>query len=132
MLIGMVVDTSGLIPVADSLVFDCLGKKIKNLFSSPVYEVKNYRKKMIEISLNGPKKICRMVIQENIAHGENVRRYVIKARVNNQWKVIAEGESIGHKRIQTFNRVTTDKLRFTVTEVVGTPDISYLAFYKEE
>lgn len=131
MLIGMVVDTSGLIPKADSLVFDSLGKNINKLFANPVCEVKNSHKKLIEISLNTPQQISRVVIQENIANGKNVRKYVICAWLKKRWKVVAEGESIGHKRIQIFTPVITNKIRFSVKEVVGNLSLKCLAFYKE-
>lgn len=129
MLIGMVVDTSGLIPKQDSLVFDSLGKKITALFKNNVGFIKNSNKKITEIALAKPQRVNQVVIQEDISKGENIRNYSIEAWINHAWKKIAEGESVGHKRIQTFEPVVTDKLRLVVDKAEGIINIKYVGFY---
>ena len=54
MLVGMVVDTSGLIPKSDSLVFDSLGRRLKSLFDRPVFTAKDITKK---ITMGFPKDV---------------------------------------------------------------------------
>ncbi|WP_259067009.1 alpha-L-fucosidase [Mucilaginibacter sp. X4EP1] len=116
MLVGMVVDTSGLIPRQDSLVFDSLGKNIRKLFSKPVISAKQLRKKIITLQLSTPKQISQVIIKEDIRGGENVRRYLIQAMVGNKWINIAAGRSIGHKRIQKFTPVNTNKIRLSIQQ----------------
>jgi alpha-L-fucosidase len=129
MLIGMVVDTSGRIPTADSLVFDSLGKKLKQLFDNPLTPSKKSNKKVVQFDFPIPKKVSRVLIQEDIAKGENIRRYSVEAWIDNNWKEIANGLSVGHKRIQTFSIVTTRKLRIKVNESVGPVNIKAITFY---
>ncbi len=129
MLIGMVVDTSGLIPKKDSLVFDSLGKKIKFQYQHPVVKLKNSQEKKILLSIPASHTISRVVIQEDISKGENIRSYVIQAYIDNKWQEIARGESVGHKRIQVFKAVNTRKIRFEIKQATGRLFLKEIAFY---
>jgi alpha-L-fucosidase len=129
MLIGMVVDTSGLIPVADSLVFDSLGKKINGLFGKPVSIIKDIHERVVEWSAPVPKKVSQVVVREDISKGEHVRSYSIEVWTSGGWKEIASGLSIGHKRIQTFEPITTQKFRFSIKESEGLVSIRDITFY---
>ncbi len=130
MLIGMVVDTSGLIPKQDSLVFDSLGTNIRQLFSKPVATIKNFNKKLVEISLSEPQSVSQVVLEEDISKGENIRKYTLEALIGSKWQKIADGQSVGHKRIQTFGPVIADKVRFTINEAVKDVAIKKITFYK--
>jgi hypothetical protein len=44
-------------------------------------------------------------------------------------EIIAEGECIGHKRIQNFDAVTTSKLRLSITENIASPIIKNFSVY---
>jgi alpha-L-fucosidase len=129
MLVGMVVDTSGLIPRQDSLVFDSLGKNIKLMFRKPVISAKLAGKRMITIRLPLSRQISQVLIKEDILKGENVRRYLIQAWVVNKWIDIASGQSIGHKRIQTFTPISTNRIKFTVQEATGAVAIKQIIFF---
>ncbi len=48
---------------------------------------------------------------------------------SNSWKLIAEGSSIGHKRIQEFEPVHTTKIRWRVTGSAAQPALKNLALY---
>ena len=129
MLIGMVIDTSGLVPKQDSIVFDSLGRKINVLFGTAVATVRNSSKKIIEVNLNAAQRVNQLVIQEDIAKGENIRNYSIEAWVDNHWKQVADGQSVGHKRIQTFTPLITKKIRLVIEKAEGPISIKYLGFY---
>jgi len=129
MLVGMVVDTSGLIPVADSLVFDSLGRKISGLFGKPIVSKKVIREQVTELAISAPRIFSRVVIEEDISKGENIRSYAIEARAAKGWKEIANGESIGHKRIQVFDPIVTGRLRFSVKESAGPIAVKKITFY---
>jgi alpha-L-fucosidase len=130
MLMGMVVDTSGLIPKQDSIVFDSLGKKIRGMFAHPVAVVKNSGAMNIPVRLSAPQSISEAVIQEDISKGEHIRAYVIEAWTNGKWKEVASGQSAGHKRIHIFSPVTTDKLRVRITRSAGAVNIKEIVFYR--
>jgi alpha-L-fucosidase len=129
MLVGMVVDTSGLIPKRDSLVFDSLGRTLRKLFNKPVFTAKNITKKITELHLPNPESISQVMIAEEIEKGENISSYAIDAMVNHRWQTLVNGQSVGHKRLQTFKTVKTGRMRFTVKSAAGKVHIKKLAFY---
>lgn len=129
MLVGMVVDTSGLIPRQDSLVFDSLGRNIRRIFSNPIISVKQSGNRIITLQLRAPKQISQVIIEEDIRKGENVRKYLIQAMVGNKWINIAAGQSIGHKRIQKFTPLTTNKIRFSIQEATENVTIKEITFF---
>lgn len=129
MLVGMVVDTSGLIPKRDSLVFDSLGRNLKMLFDKPVFVEENITKKIIELHMPRPQTINQVMIEEEIENGENIRDYLIEAFVDNHWQTVAKGISVGHKRLQTFKPVKVDNIRLTLKVHGKNVNVKKLAFY---
>ena len=74
-------------------------------------------------------KINHVIIQEDIRYGEPVRRYTVEARVGGDWKTVCQGESIGHKRIQSFEEVECTKIRLTIQASITEPKVKNLAAY---
>lgn len=67
---------------------------------------------------------------EDITAGERVREYRLEARTSDDaWKVLAEGTSVGHKRIQKIEPAKITQLRLHITKSVATPRIRDLAIY---
>lgn len=131
MLIGMAIDTSGAFPAKETAVFKEFGLEIKRRFSSVIAETIGEGN---EITLNlgrKPRQVNQIVLMENIAKGENVRKYNVEAWLNSKWKIICEGSSIGHKRIQTFPTVNTRKLRLHVIAFSGPIRIKEIIFYNK-
>ncbi|MGM9475012.1 alpha-L-fucosidase [Pedobacter sp. GSP4] len=129
MLLGIVVDTSGRIPDEDVARLHDFGQAIKKRFSHPVFSVKATGKEVQFTIANQPKMINCIVLQEDITKGERIRQYVIEAWVNNKWLKITEDSSIGHKRIQHFTAMHTDKIRFRAKDSAGTPHLEKITLY---
>lgn len=72
----------------------------------------------------------RFLVQENITKGQRVEKFKLEAYINNTWQPIAEGTTIGFKRILRFSPVKAKQLRFTITETRNTPHISEIGIYK--
>jgi hypothetical protein len=53
----------------------------------------------------------------------------VEARIMGIWKVVCEGESIGHKRIQYFDDVECTKIRLRVQKAIAEPQVKNLAVY---
>lgn len=70
-----------------------------------------------------PEDVNYFMIQENIRGGERILRYRVEAKVNGRWVNVGAGESVGHKRIQPFERVKASALRLIVDEARDLPDI---------
>lgn len=88
----------------------------------------------LEITLPEARTINRFLVQEAIAHrGERVEDHYLEAMINGQWETIAEGKTIGYKRILRFPEVTTDRLRLNITQSRLAPSIANISlhFYDE-
>jgi alpha-L-fucosidase len=48
-----------------------------------------------------------LVIMEDIASGERIRKYVVEALVGSKWMKICEGTCVGLKRIERFDPIKT-------------------------
>lgn len=129
MLVGMVVDTSGLIPKADSLVFDSLGQRLKHVFSAPLAVRNNITQSITTFNNNSGKAASQLMIMEDLAYGENILEYSLQVLVGEKWKEVAKGESVGHKRIQTFAPVNGEEWRLMITGNAGPLHIKRVALY---
>jgi alpha-L-fucosidase len=129
MLIGIVVDTSGLVPQEDIKVLKAFGAEIKKRFSKPLATTKG-NGKSFELNLgNKPVAVHYIVIEEDIARGEHCRAYTIEQLKNNTWVKIAEGKSIGHKRIHELKDIATGKLRLSISESSAVPYVKSFSVY---
>lgn len=82
-----------------------------------------------EIDLGQSQTINYVVLQEDIRLGQRVKSFSVEALTNNQWKQIASGTSIGHKRILKLDPIETDKVRVSITDSKAYPVISNVAVY---
>ena len=57
----------------------------------------------------------------------NVRAYKIEGVVDNEYKLLAEGATIGERKTHTFPKVTVWKIRLTILQSDGLPAISELS-----
>lgn len=130
MLLGIVVDTSGLVPTEDVDRLAEFGKVLTKAISHPIASVKNKAEKEFTLDLKTSQDINQIIFGEMIQKGERIRKYKITAWLDGRWIEIASGESVGHKRIHKLKTIKTTKIRFSVTESVGTPIISSFSVFK--
>ena len=129
MLVGMVIDTAGLFPEADRQQFVLAGNEIRRRFERVIAETSG-KGKTINLKVGKqPMPVSCVVIQEDIASGERIRKYVVEAKIDGKWVLLCEGESVGYKRIQQFPTIQTDRLRLKIEESVGEPAIKKFATY---
>ena len=121
MLIGMVVDKRGLVPDADVKRLAEFGEAVKKRFSVKIGETHGEGNSLI-LNFNNPQKVDCVVISEDIRSGERVRKYKLLGMKDNQWVTIKKGESIGHKRIETFPSETYSKIKLDITGQAGVPE----------
>ncbi|MEU7430932.1 alpha-L-fucosidase [Streptomyces sioyaensis] len=68
----------------------------------------------------GPWTFDRIGLAEDIRYGQRVERFTVEARTGGTWTAIADGTTIGHRRILALPRpVTADAVRVTVRESRG-------------
>ena len=84
---------------------------------------------IIQISLPAAKTIRYVQLQEYINLGQRVKSFTIEAWSANAWKTVAQGTTIGHKRILRIDPVSTDKIRVSITDAKACPVISEIALF---
>ncbi|MFA6567742.1 MAG: hypothetical protein WCS96_05975, partial [Victivallales bacterium] len=79
--------------------------------------------KSMTLRLTEGKTANMLVIMEDIAHGERIRKYIVEALVGGAWTKILEGTCVGHKRIGRFAPLKASEIRLVIVESAGTPKI---------
>jgi alpha-L-fucosidase len=83
------------------------------------------------IDLEWPRPVTfdRLVIREAIALGQRVAGWTIEAETDGAWTRVAEGTTIGYRRIATFKPVTTARVRVSITKAVACPTLTTIGVY---
>jgi alpha-L-fucosidase len=84
----------------------------------------------VELEWRRPVEFSRLVLQEAIALGQRVERWNAEALVDGRWTPLAEGTTIGHKRIAHVRPTSTTRLRVTITQSRACPVISTIGVYR--
>ncbi len=122
-------DPSGLIPEADMARYKEFGDEVRRRFGRSLAETSG-RGATVELKLRAPAPIDHVIVMEDIREGERVRDYVVEGRTDGGWIELARGQSIGHKRIQRFERATVGAVRLRVLRSVAKPLIRKLAVHR--
>jgi alpha-L-fucosidase len=84
----------------------------------------------IEFDLESSKTIKYVQLQEYIKLGQRVKAFKIEVNVGDEWEPVAEGTTIGYKRILKLDSpVQTSKIRVKITSSKGCPLLSEVALY---
>ncbi len=124
-------DPSGLIPKADVERAAEFGAEIKRRYGFAIADVSGTGTDHA-VQPSAPTLIDAVITMEDISEGEHVREYVLEGRVNGEWKPLAKGTAIGHKKIDKFEPIKVSAVRLRVTKSVGTVRIRKLALYKTQ
>lgn len=128
-LIGLAVDDRGLVPDVDVERMKEFGNEIDRRFGKPIAQVAG-KGMEISMSFQSYQEINHVIIQEDITQGERIRKYELQGKVNGNWVKLAEGESVGNKRIQKFETVEVAECRLVVLEAVGEPQVKNLSVFE--
>ncbi|MHC1776635.1 MAG: alpha-L-fucosidase [Lentimicrobium sp.] len=128
LLLNAAPDTNGLIPPEDVALYKQFGEEIKRRFGKCLAETSG-KGSIVQLDFNLPVNVDHLIIQEDIAFGERVRRYIIEGRTDGDWFHITSGISIGHKRIEQFITVNVKQIRLRVIENNFPPVIKRMAAY---
>ncbi len=113
----------GLVPEADMQRYAEFGREIRRRFSTPLALTAG-QGNLVELKLAKPQAVNQIAVMEDIAFGERVRAYAVEGlTAGGEWTVLCDGVSVGHKRIQTFDRTEVSSLRFRTTAAAAEPRI---------
>ncbi|MEN8249726.1 MAG: alpha-L-fucosidase [Bacteroidota bacterium] len=93
--------------------------------------VENKGKRIVEFHLKEAKTFDLVCLQENINVGQRVEEFNVEAEINESWKTIGTGTTIGYKRILRVDPVTTTKLRLVISQSRLTPELSEFGIFKQ-
>jgi len=84
---------------------------------------------VITIELGRKEEFDRIMLQEPIGYGQRISAFSIEVKSGKKWKQVAEGTTIGYKRLLRINKIKSDELRIHLTSYNNTPAISNFGLY---
>lgn len=89
----------------------------------------NADRSTLEIDMEGPVTIDACDLVEAVGQ-ENVEAYKVEGQVNSDWLLLAEGTTIGSRKIHQFPAAEVWKVRLTVLKAKGAPAIQKMGLYR--
>ncbi len=84
----------------------------------------------LEIDLGQDTYFDRIMLQEPIRFVQRISRFSIEARIEGQWTPIAEGTTIGYKRLLRIPGVTADGVRILIERANNAPALSNFGLFQ--
>jgi alpha-L-fucosidase len=129
MLLGAVIDDTGIIPAADMKLIKEFGNTIRERYGSPLKHTKG-KGKTLTIRLPKPVAVSRAILQEDISKGERTLKYKLFGKAEGEWVQLSEGSCIGHKHIEVFEKpIAVSEVKLQIDSAKATPHISNFAIY---
>ena len=135
----------------DSVVLEETGRRIRETYGKSLIEkTKSASRKLLdgkpetfwepsggdmelEIHLRNKITANRFVLQEEIAnHGQRIEKHALDAWIGESWQEIAQGTTVGYKKILRFAPVETDRFRIRILQSRLNPTLSEISvhYYK--
>lgn len=133
LLLNATPNTDGVLPEGDRLRYKEFGEAIERNFGQPLAQTEGaVIDKIALCPLKNRKQINCVDIWEDYRLGHRIRSFVVEGYINGQWKWLAEGKSVGRRKLLFFPTVETDRVRVRVTESVGTPVFRSVRLHRVE
>ena len=127
-------DRTGLIPTAHASRYKELGDFIRSCYGTSTLPTERLTLDdsniHIQVFDSSPVTVDRSVIQEDQTHGQVIRAYTVDVQLvnatdTNQWITVAQGISVGNKKIDVWQvgRQLVNAVRLNITKTVDTPVI---------
>lgn len=87
----------------------------------------------ITFRLNGEKTFNRIMLQEYIPLGQRIAGFSVEVSDGNgQWVKVAEGTTIGYKRILLTDMITTDAVRINIEDAFACPVLNGFGLFRDD
>lgn len=133
LLVNITPDNRGLIPDAEVKRMAQFGAELKRRFNVPLARTNSLKgwtqPGLLEIHLAKIQTVNHVILEEDIARGQHILAYAIDAFIDGKWKTLAEGKSVGRKRIEQFESVSTEKIRLRINKADTIPAVKEMAVY---
>ncbi|MDZ7317443.1 MAG: alpha-L-fucosidase [candidate division KSB1 bacterium] len=84
----------------------------------------------LTVDLGRPTTFDRILLQEPIRLGQRISRFSVEGLVDGKWQKLAEGTTIGYKRLLRIEPVTVQRLRLVILGSKAVPAVSNFGLYK--
>lgn len=133
LLVNMTPNRRGIIPNAEKEMLATFGAEITRWFKTPIARTNSNsgwgESATLDLLLQKAHVVNHVILEEDIQFGQRVRAYRLEARVGESWHTIADGLSIGRKRIERFDEIRTDLLRLRILDTDPLPRIRSFSTY---
>ena len=129
MLLNCSPDTTGQITAGDQAAYKALGDEIERRFAKPVQQITKKKGSVFTIDFTKSTPINHVVIEEDYRYGHRIRNYKLEGKTKEGWLTLAQGSSVGRKKIDAFATTTITALKFTALEFANTPFIRSFKLY---
>jgi len=85
----------------------------------------------LELDMEGPVTINALELGESLKFGPRVEEYKVEGEVNSDWKLLAQGTTIGHLKVDRFPSATVWKVRLTILKSAGYPTIRKFGLFMD-
>ncbi len=84
---------------------------------------------IINVKLNSTEDLNYLVLHEYIELGQRVKSFKVEAKINGEWDLIAQGTTIGYKRILPLKGIAAQEIKVVITDAKACPVMSSLGIY---
>jgi hypothetical protein len=92
----------------------------------------NVLRPTLEVDTEGPVTINAVELGEATQFGPRISQYKVEGQVNSEWKLLAQGTTIGYLKVDRFPKITVWKVRLTILKCAGFPTIRKFGLYLDE
>jgi len=151
LMLGLAPDNTGRMPEADVKRLHEFGDALKRIYSDNLATKAQHtvntpgtsafdndpstfwsapdRHAVLELHFEKPVTFDRTVTMEWLNEGQRIEEYRIEAWQNGGWKELAHAYAVGHKKIDVFPAVTTQRVRLNLLSTVGSAGVREFQLY---
>ena len=136
LLLNVPPDRRGLLHEADVASLQGMRAKLDALFArdlaaggSAAWRPTGARSAVLTLELPEAATVGVLDLREPIALGQRVARYVVDASDGGAWRRVAQGTTIGYRRLERIAPVRMRRLRVTITDAVEPPEFVRLGCF---
>jgi alpha-L-fucosidase len=85
----------------------------------------------LEIDLGRAVQFNVLSLQEPIALGQRIEAFRLEAWKNGKWVQVLNGTTVGHRRLERFQSVTTDRIRLVIEKALACPALQTVSVYHD-
>lgn len=128
LILGVTPGPDGRVPEADAARMKSFGDEIRRRFSKPLARIRGRGRELV-LDLGGSIPANHVILMEDIAQGQRIRRFRVEGFTGDGWIPLCEGTAVGHKHIARFETRTVSRVRLEVLESAGEPVIRELSLH---